>query len=124
MVDYARAQGWALIRGGLVGPVTTANLLFRLKGANTNYYGAYTNVPCYFDDNNDPNSPASWTDIANDLNPMKYVATFQNLGNAAPQGVHCTSVADLLNDACRSRLEAYIGNTGGLYFNPGNVAPP
>ena len=39
---YARAQGWALIRGGRVGPLTTANLLLRLKRASDNYYGAYT----------------------------------------------------------------------------------
>ena len=28
---YARAHGWALMRGGRVGPLTTANLLLRIK---------------------------------------------------------------------------------------------
>jgi hypothetical protein len=122
LAEYAR--GNPLIRGGLAGPVTTANLLLRLKGANPHYYGAYTplqgvrtGVPCYFNDHNDPNSPPSWTDIASASNPMQYVATFQNLGNAAPQGVHCTSLADVLNGMCISRLKAYIEDTGGMYYN-------
>src|SRR5262249_2927048 len=42
LAEYAR--GSPLIRGGLAGPVTTANLLLRLKGANPYYYGAYTPV--------------------------------------------------------------------------------
>jgi hypothetical protein len=127
---YARRQAWTLIRGGLAGPVSTANLLLRLKGANPYYYGGYTpvkglrtGVPCYFDDKNDPNSTPRWTDIANDSNPMKYVATFHNLGNAAPQGVHCTSTTDVLSGACLSRLKAYIQDTGGMYFNLGNAPP-
>jgi hypothetical protein len=51
----AQAQGWALMRGGRVGPFTTANWLVRLKRAD-NYYGGYTplphrrtGVPCYCD---------------------------------------------------------------------------
>ncbi len=42
---YAERKGWALIKGGRVGPLTTANLLLRLKRANKNYYGAYTPLP-------------------------------------------------------------------------------
>ncbi len=117
---YARAQGWVLIRGGRVGPLTTANLLLRIKRAKADYYGAYTNVPCYFD-----GTPgALWSEIENAADPMSYVASFQNLGNAAPQGVHCASTAGVLNGSCLRRLEAYIEETGGKYFNPGDVPPP
>ena len=130
---YARAQGWALIQGGRVGPLTTANLLLRLKRANDNYYGAYTplpptpadrrrtGVPCYF--NNLPQG-TRWTEIENAADPMYYVASFQNLGNAAPQGVHCADVEEVLNGSCLKRLKAYIEETGGKYFNPGDVPPP
>ena len=125
----APAQGWALIQGGRVGPLTTANLLLRLKRANPNYYGAYTplksppraGVPCYF--NNLPQG-TPWTAIENATDPMSYVASFQNLGNAAPQGVHCANVDEVLNGSCLKRLEAYIEETGGKYFNPGDHGPP
>lgn len=106
-------------------PLTTANMLFRLKGANSTYYGAYTpvengrtGVPCYF---NDPAVPTAWTAIEDAPDPMFYVASFQNLGNAAPQGVHCASTDDVLNGSCLEQLETYIENTGGKYFNPGDV---
>ena len=131
---YAQAQGWVLIQGGRVGPLTTANLLLRLKRANDNYYGAYTplpptplhphmrtGVPCYF--NNLPQG-TPWTAIENAADPMYYVASFQNLGNAAPQGVHCADVEEVLNGSCLKRLEAYIEETGGKYFNPGDHPPP
>jgi len=120
---YARAQGWVLIRGGRVGLLTTANLLLRIKRANPDYYGAYTNVPCYFD-----GTPgALWSEIENAADPYPptyYVASFQNLGNAAPQGVHCNSVAEVLDGSCLKRLEDYIEETGGKYFSPGDVPPP
>ena len=125
---YARAKGWALIRGGRVGPLTTANLLLRLKRASDNYYGAYTplkegrsGVPCYF---KGAEPGAQWTEIVNAADPTYYVASFQNLGNAAPQGVHCANTAEVLNGSCLRRLEAYIEETGGKYFNPGDVPPP
>jgi len=124
---YARAQGWVLIRGGRVGPLTTANLLLRLKRASDNYYGAYTpnkersGVPCYFEG---AEPGALWTEIENAADPMSYVASFQNLRNAAPQGVHCASTAEVLNGSCLGRLKAYIEETGGKYFNPGDVPPP
>ncbi len=120
LFGYARAQGWTLIRGGRVGPLTTANLLLRIKRAKDDYYGAYRNVPCYFD-----GTPgALWTDIENAAEPMGYVASFQNLGNAAPQGVHCNGVAEVLDGSCQRRLEDYIEETGGRYFNPGYAPPP
>ncbi|MGO9614273.1 MAG: hypothetical protein ACLPX5_14745 [Dissulfurispiraceae bacterium] len=125
---YAKAQGWVLIRGGLGGPLTTANLLLRLKRANDDYYGAYTpladkrgGVPCYFEG---AAPGAMWSEIEKAADPMLYVASFQNLGNAAPQGVHCVSVAEVLNGECLKRLEAYIEEAGGKYFSPGDVPPP
>ena len=92
---YARAHGWALMRGGRVGPLTTAILLLRIKRTNDSYYGGYTpvpggrtGVPCYFD-----GAPqgALWSQIENAADPMAYVASFQNLGNAAPKA--CTAPA-------------------------------
>ena len=93
---YARAQGWALIRGGSVGPLTTANLLLRLKRANENYYGAYTpfpptptppshkrGVPCYFD-----NLPQGtrWTEIENAADPMLLCCEFSESRQRRPAG--------------------------------------
>ena len=127
---YARARGWALIRGGRVGPLTTANVLLRLKRASDDYYGAYTplhgpgmrgGVPCYFEG---AAPGALWTEIESAADPMSFVASFRNLGNAAPQGVHCASTAEVLNGSCLGRLKAYIEDTGGKYFNPGHVPPP
>lgn len=98
-----------------------------MRRANDSYYGGYTpvpggrtGVPCYFD-----GAPqgALWSEIENAADPMAYVASFQNLGNAAPQGVHCASVAQVLNGSCLRRLEAYIEETGGRYFDPGDVPP-
>ena len=134
LIAYARVRRWVLIEGGRVGPLTTANLLLRLKRANATYYGAYTplppeppdhpgrsGVPCYFD-NLPQGTP--WTEIEKADDPMTYVATFQNLGNAAPQGVHCVDVEEVLNGSCQKRLEDYIEKTGGKYFNPGYAPPP
>jgi hypothetical protein len=56
--------------------------------------------------------------------PTYYVASFQNLGNAAPQGVHCADVKEVLNGSCLKRLKAYIEEYGGKYFKPGDVPPP
>ena len=121
LFDYARRNGWALIRGGKAGPFTTANMFLRLKGASPDYYGAYTpipdvrtGVPCYFD-----NAPRGtpWTAIESAPDPMSYVASFQNIGDAAPQGVHCASVAEVLDGSCLNRLEAHIEDSGGTYFS-------
>lgn len=128
LFDYARRNGWALIRGGKAGPFTTANMFLRLKGASPDYYGAYTpipdvrtGVPCYFD-----NAPRGtpWTAIESAPDPMSYVASFQNIGDAAPQGVHCASVAEVLDGSCLIRLEAHIEESGGTYFSSGGVSPP
>src|SRR5262249_31433674 len=71
---YARRNGWAIMRGGLEGTITTANLFVRLKGASPSYSGGYTptserqGVPCYFDDNPDA---TKWTAVTG----SQYVAS-------------------------------------------------
>ena len=83
---YAKKSGWAIMRGGAEGPVTTPNLFVRLKGASPSYSGGYTptadrkGVPCYFDDN----PSAAWSDTEGD----QFVATAENIGAGAPQGVN------------------------------------
>lgn len=110
---HAEQNGWALIRGDEGGPLTTPNLLIRLKGASESYPGGYTptadrsGVPCYFDDN--PNA-TKWNEVSGE----KYVASAQNIGAGAPQGVNC-SVDEFLGGDCLARLEDYIAETGGEY---------
>jgi hypothetical protein len=110
---YADRQGWAILRGGERGPVTTANLLVRLKGASPSYSGGYSptsqrqGVPCYFDDH--PNAKR-WSDVTGD----KYIASGENIGPGAPQGVNCTA-EQFLDGSCLARLKAYIAETGGTY---------
>ena len=62
-------------------------------------------VPCYFDDNPDA---TNWTDVTGD----EYVASAQNIGGGAPQGVNC-SLEDYLDGTCLNELESYIESTGG-----------
>jgi hypothetical protein len=113
---YAEKNGWAILRGGEQGTVTTANLFVRLKGASPSYAGGYSptpqrqGVPCYFDDN--PNA-TSWSEVTGG----KYVASGENIGPGAPQGVNCT-VAALLDGGCLGTLESYIAQTGGSYTAP------
>jgi hypothetical protein len=113
---YADRNGWAILRGGEQGPVTTANLFVRLKGASPSYSGGYTptsqrqGVPCYFDDN--PNS-TRWSGVTG----AKYVASGKNIGSGAPQGVNCT-VPRFLDGSCLESLKAYIAQTGGSYTAP------
>lgn len=108
----AEENGWAIIRGGQEGPITTANLFVRLKGSDESYQGGYTptadraGVPCYFDEN----TTARWPDVTGD----EYVASAQNIGAGAPQGVNC-EVDEVLDGGCLDRLKAYIADTGGTY---------
>jgi hypothetical protein len=108
----AQKNGWALLRGGEKGKITTANLFVRLKGASSSYQGGYTptsdrtGVPCYFD----ANPTQSWSQVTGD----QFVASAKNIGTGAPQGVNCT-VAEVTGGACLSRLKAYITKTGGSY---------
>lgn len=110
---HARQNGWALLRGDAEGPVTSSNLLIRMKGADPTYPGGYAptadvaGVPCYFDDNPDA---TSWSEVTGD----QYVASGANIGPGAPQGVNC-SVADFLDDQCLTTLQGYITETGGRY---------
>ena len=110
--SLAEKNGWALMRGGEQGKVTTANLFVRLKGASPSYQGGYTptsdrqGVPCYFD----ANPSQSWSQVTGD----QYVASAKNIGTGAPQGVNCT-VSELTGGTCLSRLKAYIKQTGGSY---------
>jgi hypothetical protein len=111
--DYADRKGWAILRGGEAGPVTTANLLIRLKGTSPSYAGDYSptsdrpGVPCYFDDH-----PAAtrWSDVTG----SKYVASGENIGPGAPQGVNCT-LAQFRKGSCLETLKEYITQTGGSY---------
>lgn len=111
--DHANGNGWALIRGDEAGKETTANLLVRLKGDAASYVGGYTptsertGVPCFFDDNPDS---TSWADVVGD----EYVASAQNIGSGAPQGVNCT-LEEFLDDSCEAELRSYIADTGGAY---------
>ena len=113
VVAYATTQGWALMRGGEQGDVTTANLFLRMKGTSPSYQGGFTptsdrsGVPCYFDDH--PSS-TSWADVTGD----EYVASAENIGAAAPQGVNC-SLDDFLGGQCLSDLKRRISSTGGSY---------
>ena len=115
--EHAHQNHWALIRGGEPGPVTSSNMLVRTKGAADDYQGGYTptpergGVPCYFDDHPDA---SSWSDVVGD----EYVASGENIGAGAPQGVNC-DLAAFLDDSCLSDLEAYIAATGGSYFADG-----
>ena len=109
---YAKSHGWAILRGGQKGTVTTPNLFVRLKGASPSYSGGYTpspdrkGVPCYFD--NHPT--AAWSALTGD----EYVASAKNIGSGAPQGVNCSASA-LLDGSCLENLQDYIKQTGGSY---------
>lgn len=117
VVKEARKNGWALIRGGGSGNVTTSNLFVRLKGADPSYTGGYSptadvpGVPCYFDDH----QGEPWTSLTGDT----YVASPANIGPGAPMGVNC-SVTSFLDGSCLTRLKTYIEESGGSYEVAGN----
>jgi hypothetical protein len=127
---YASSQGWALLRGGTRGPVTGANLLIRVKGSASDYYGDVSSVPCFYGGGKLPpiNTGVPWMDvpIGTPTHPTRLVATAANMGertrsgviSAAPQGVTCSSVADLTSGTCLSALMSYIQSTGGSYYAP------
>lgn len=111
--DLADQQGWAVLRGGEQGDVTTANLFFRMKGTSSSYPGGFvpnserSGVPCYFDDYPEA---TSWAEVTGD----EYIASARNIGGAAPQGVNC-SLEAYLDRSCLESLERYIESTGGTY---------
>lgn len=113
--DYADAQGWAIVRGGTEGREASANVLFRIKGAASDYYGAESNVPCFFDQ--PQNRHKAWRDVpVYDGSP--WVASAANLGAAAPQGVTCSSIDALTSGRCLEDLKEHIRATGGSYEAP------
>jgi hypothetical protein len=113
----ARRNGWAIIRGGSAGEVTTSNLFVRLKGADPSYTGGYSptsevaGVPCYFDDN----QGEPWTALTGDT----FVAGPANIGAGAPMGVNCT-VKQFLDGRCLTRLTTYMSDAGGSYEAAGD----
>jgi hypothetical protein len=113
--DYADAQGWAIVRGGTEGREASANVLFRIKGAASDYYGADSNVPCFFDE--PQNKHKRWDDVPVD-DGSPWVATAANLGAAAPQGVTCSSIDALTSGRCLGHLKEHIRATGGSYEAP------
>lgn len=117
---YARLHGWVLIRGGTDGPLTTANMLIRTKGANPDYYGGTNKLGCAFQ-----GQPigTEWRTLDDNPNAYDFVASFQNMGNAAPQGVQC-DLGQLVRGSCLLKLRTYISQTGGSYINPGYKPPP
>ncbi|MFN8620646.1 MAG: hypothetical protein U0869_07895 [Chloroflexota bacterium] len=108
----ARKNGWAIIRGGGSGNITTSNLFVRLKGADPSYTGGYSptsdvqGVPCYFDNHQGD----AWSSLTGD----SFVASPANIGAGAPMGVNC-SVKAYLDGSCLKKLKAYISNAGGSY---------
>ena len=113
LVKYAEEQGWAMLRGGTEGPAASANILIRVKGSASDYFGRLANTPCYFD--KPGTETQSWADVPVGRN-SKWVADFGNLGPAAPQGVTCKSVQDVTSGRCVKRLKDRIEETGGSYY--------
>ncbi len=110
---YARKEGWVIVRGGTSGRQTSANVLIRIKGARSNYFGSTSNVPCFFDSAKNRQKPWSAIPVQDGSN---WVATAKNLGAGAPQGVTCRSLSDLDSGRCLQRLKDHIRETGGRYF--------
>ena len=110
---YARENGWVIVRGGTSGRQTSANVLIRIKGAMSSYFGSTSNVPCFF--NSPKNRDKPWSAIPVQEG-SKWVATAKNLGAGAPQGVTCKSLRDLESGRCLQRLKLHIRQTGGRYF--------
>jgi hypothetical protein len=117
LVEYARQHGFAIMRGGAKNELTTANLLIRLKGAATDYDGAYApdadrkGVPCYFGTVQQPKHAGKpWSAVTGE----KFVASHASIGAGAPQGVSGGTKA-LLDGSLLKKLKAHIESTGGSY---------
>ena len=117
VVAYARQHGFAIMRGGATNELTTANLLVRLKGAASDYDGAYapdadrTGVPCYFGTVQKPEHAGKlWSAVNGD----KFIASHANIGAGAPQGVSGSTEAVLAGNLLQ-RLKSHIKSTGGRY---------
>ena len=110
---YARKEGWAIVRGGTSGRQTSANVLIRIKGAKSDYFGSTSNVPCFFDSHKNRHKPWSAIPVQDG---SKWVATAKNLRAGAPQGVTCRSLRALGSGRCLHHLKHHIRETGGRYF--------
>jgi hypothetical protein len=121
VVAYAEAQGWAILRGGTKGRQVSANLLFRVKAAASNYNGDISKAPCFYDAHQ--NRHKEWKEIpVQEGSP--WVIGPSNLGSAAPQGVTCRTIRELTSGRCLRRLKRHIRETGGRYFVAHRRAPP
>ena len=80
VVAYAEAHGWAILRGGTKGRQASANLLFRVKAAASNYGGDISKAPCFYDAHR--NRHKAWQEIpVQEGSP--WVIGPSNLGSAA-----------------------------------------
>ena len=111
--DYAKRKGWPIMRGGTSGRQASANILIRIKGAKSDYFGATSKLPCFFDSHKNGHKPWSAIPVQNG---SKWVASAKNLGAGAPQGVTCRSIRVLRRGSCLRHLERQIRKTGGRYF--------
>jgi len=124
---HARRRGWVLMRGGERNNMTTANILVRQKGAAKDYPGRFTpngkdptdpahipGVTCFYGPDPDAplNSEVPWYQLPDDPD---FQASPDNMGAAAPQGVVCESVDDVLDNDCERRLRKHIRDSGGRY---------
>jgi hypothetical protein len=115
------------MRGGAANDLTTANLLVRLKGASKTYQGGYTptssrkGVPCYFGTVQKPTHKGKpWSAVTGE----KYVASHDNIGPGAPQGVRGSTDA-LLDWSLLKNLRTHISSDGGSRRDhPGRLAQP
>jgi hypothetical protein len=110
---YAHKKGWAIVRGGTTGRQTSANVLVRIKGAKSDYFGSISNVPCFFDKAGNRHKPWSAIPVQDG---SKWVASAKNLGAGAPQGVTCRSIRAVRKGRCLHQLKQHIRKTGGRYL--------
>ncbi len=128
LFNYAKRQGWAIMRGGTQGKAAGANILYRVKGSASNFQGSLSNVPCYYGTAANPvNEDVPWSGVpAGKGSP--YAAAPYNLGPYAPSAVACeanfgsyTTIVETVSGRCQRKLAGWIAQTGGSYYNP---APP
>ena len=110
---YARKNGWPIVRGGTSGRQASANVLIRIKGAKSDYYGGISKLPCFFDKPKNRHKPWSAIPVQDG---SEWVATGKNLRSGAPQGVTCRSIRALRSGSCLNNLKGHIRATGGRYF--------
>lgn len=128
LFNYAKRQGWAIMRGGTQGIASSANMLYRVKASASDFQGRLSNVPCYFGTTQNPvNTDKTWQDVPT-AKGSQYAAAPYNLGAYAPSSVACernigsfTTIVETVTGQCERKLAGWIAQTGGSYYNP---APP